>query len=37
MLLVNALDLEEMFSSLQDQKIYQVIKKGVRIYPNVIV
>lgn len=37
MLLVNALDLEEMFSNLQDQKIYQVIKKGVRIYPNVII
>lgn len=36
-LLINALDLEEMFTNLQDQKIYQVIKKGVRIYPNVIV
>lgn len=36
-LVLNALDLEEVFSSLRDDLIFQVIKKGVRIYPNVII
>ena len=37
LLLVNVHDLNQMFSTLSEGLIYQVIKKGVRIYPNVIV
>lgn len=37
LLLINAHDLTSMFSTLSQGMIYQVIKKGVRIYPNVIV
>lgn len=37
MLLINAHDLTSMFATLSEGLIFQVIKKGVRIYPNVIV
>lgn len=37
LLLINAHDLPSMFSTLSQGMIFQVIKKGVRIYPNVVV
>ena len=37
LLLINVHHIEEMFSTLEEGLIYQVIKKGVRIYPNIII